>query len=223
MTPYGLGANQSPPDERDYQIADYGPVTLTVPPSYSVPKMPGVLDQGQSPECVAYSGACEQGAFNLVDEGHNYLWDEPYFFALIGGGPNGAVVRTAFAKRLSYGYPLKPANSGSSHAAHRIAAYYAVPVTEAAIKAAIVSYGPVVLGTPWYNSWFTPGPGAVLPPADYQIGGHAIVARGYTPAGLVLRNSWGAGWGNAGECVLPWAYLPVVWECWKAFDAKVGS
>ena len=221
---YGLGAIQSPPDERDFDLAklyaDTGTKPVTPPPSFNVATMGPVLNQGTTPECVAFSGAGEQASFDLAETGHNYLWDEGYFFKLIGGGPNGAIVRNAFAKRLSYGYPLLPAHSGNSHLAHRISAYYAVPVNQASIEAAISQFGAVVFGLPWYNSWFTPGPTGILPPADYQVGGHAIVGRGYTPTGVVLRNSWGATWGVNGDCTLPWGMLSAAWECWKATVAK---
>lgn len=217
---HGLGAIISPPDERDYELA-YSAEQLAapLPKSYRVPVLPPVFDQGSSPMCVAFSAATEQASFDLVDLGHNYKWDEALFFRQIGGTSNGAIIRNALDRRLHRGYPLLPAGSGNSASAHRIAAYYAVPVTKDSLKRAIHSYGVVVIGTPWFNSWFSPDP-LVLPPADYQVGGHAICAVGWDYVGLWLRNTWGPDWGVKGECVLPWGYLGAVREAWKAIDVK---
>jgi len=217
MTAHGLGALQSPPDERDYQLAL--DASLSLPATFTVKQLAPVYDQGNTPQCVAYSAAGEQQSFDLADQGHTYLWDFGYFFHRIGGTSNGAVIRNAFQQRLTYGYPLRPAGSGNSHAAHRIAAYYAVNRTQASVKTALVQYGTLVLGTPWFNSWFEPSAGGALLPADYQVGGHAITVVGYDSVGLWLRNSWGADWGKGGECRMSWSqFAACAWEVWKAVD-----
>ena len=215
--PYGLGAIASPPDDRDYQITL--DMAAPLPANYSVPDtgVP-VYDQGQTPMCVAYSGAGEQQSFDLP---HTFAWDFGYFFRLIGGGPNGAIIRNAFERRLHFGYPLVPSGSGNSQAAHRIAAYYAVPKTPDAIKRALVQYGRLVIGTPWFNSWFSPDAKGNLPVADYQVGGHAIDVDGYDATGIWLVNSWGAAWGVKGRCHMSWATVQhSVSEVWKAVDKK---
>lgn len=219
--PHGLGALESPPDDRDFALDDLytaDQLAAALPASYRVPVLPkAIFDQGSTPMCVAYSAATEQAAFDLVDQGHNYRWDFGYFFRAIGGGPNGAVIRNALDRRLHRGYPLLPAGSGNSQTLHRISAYYRIPVTKDSLRRAIQAFGVIVLGTPWFNSWFYPVAG-ILPPADYQVGGHAICAVGWNQTGLVLRNTWGAGWGVNGECTLPWGYLGAVREAWKAID-----
>ncbi len=218
--PYGLGWVESPSDERDWPIdalyAAAGVEPLAVlPPSYHVPvPLYPVVDQGSSPQCVAYSAAGEQGWYDLRDTGLA-LFDEALFFRQIGGTASGAVIRDALARRLSAGYPV--AGHPELAAQHRIAAYYAVGVTRADLCAAILSFGPVVIGTPWASSWFHPVNG-VLPAFDRAVGGHAILAVGWDAAGLRLRNSWGADWGQAGEATLPWAQLHYLREAWKAVD-----
>ena len=57
--------------------------------------------------CVAYSSANDQGHMDRPESGLYPAYDRRRFFAEIGGGPNGAVVRTALARRLHVGYPLK--------------------------------------------------------------------------------------------------------------------
>jgi hypothetical protein len=221
-TPFGLGGLQSPPDDRDFQLSKLltaQEAAVILPPSYDVPKLPPIYDQGNSPMCVAYSDATEQAAFDLIDQGHNYLWDFSYFFRLIGGGPNGAILRNGLDRRLWRGYPLKPAGSGNSASSHRIAAYYAVPRTQIDVQRAIFTRGVCILGIPWFNSWFYPDEGGFLPSPDYQVGGHAIAIIGYSPSAAHLQNSWGTGWSVDGRCWMPWHYLlSAGWEVWKAVD-----
>jgi C1A family cysteine protease len=46
-------------------------------------------------------------------------------------------------------------------------------------------------------------------PGEQVLGGHAVLAVGYDDAAstFLVRNSWGAGWGQAGYFTLPYAYL----------------
>ncbi len=193
-TPFGLGWIESPPDGRDWPVHALYAATGTeapavLPAAYHVPApLYPVVDQGSSPMCVAYSAAGEQGWYDLHDTGLA-LFDEALFFRQIGGTANGAVIRDALARRLSTGYP--PQGHPDRAASHRIAAYYAVPVARADLCAAILSFGPMVIGTPWASSWFHPVNG-VLPAFDRTVGGHAILAVGWDATGLRLRNSWGA-------------------------------
>jgi hypothetical protein len=219
--PYGLGWLPSPPDERDWGVDALYAATGTEPPlelptAYHVPApLYPVVDQGSSPMCVAYSAAGEQGWYDLRDSGLA-LFDEALFFRQIGGTASGAVIRDALDARLSRGYPV--AGHPELATQHRIAAYYAVPVRQADLGAAILAFGPLVFGTPWASSWFHPRPDGTLPPFDRSVGGHAILAVGWDAAGLRLRNSWGADWGQGGEATLPWGELGRVGEAWKAVD-----
>jgi hypothetical protein len=220
LTARGLGALPDAPDERDYPIsALYASEDLTasvvLPASYAAPGMPPVLDQHATPMCVAYSSSSMKAWQDRRDQERFFDFDEPAFFAAIGGTANGARVRDAMERMRSAGYPV--AGSGDpTH--HRIAAYYAVPRDAATVKAAIHDLGPIVLSTPWYRSWFHPVAG-VLPRPDTQVGGHAIVAYGWDQRGLRLRNSWGADWGVGGDCWMPDPFVAQISGAWKAVDA----
>jgi len=53
------------------------------------------------------------------------------------------------------------------------------------------------------------------------MGGHAMLAMGYDDrlAGFIVRNSFGADWGNAGHCLLPYDYVmrtDLAWDFWTA-------
>ena len=81
-------------------------------------------------------------------------------------------------------------------------------------KACLASGYPFVFGFGVYESFESdavaktgvaplPGHGEKL------LGGHAVPAVGYDDAAqrLIVRNSWGKGWGQAGYFTLPFAYL----------------
>lgn len=70
---------------------------------------------------------------------------------------------------------------------------------------AIAQKGPVVLGMNWYQGMYE-APNGVLRRAGRLAGGHAILAVGYYPQSpripgaetVLLKNSWGTGWGDNG-------------------------
>ena len=225
---HGLGAIPSPLDERDFPIADLyaltgKPKAVTIPTTYRVPgELNPILDQGSTPQCVAFSSAGLKGTEDRIDQGQFFDWDTGTFFVQIGGGPNGAVVRDAFKQMLAAGYPVKVVGDAGDH---KITSYYAVPLTLAEIQAAIMAFGPVVFGMTWLNSMFSPKSNGVLTVDDAsgEAGGHAILCVGWVVIGgktyLILRNSWGTSWGLSGEAYLPASSVAdLVGEVWKAVD-----
>lgn len=70
--------------------------------------------------------------------------------------------------------------------------------------------GPVVLGVNWHEAMLEPtADGQVSPGTSGVAGGHAILARAVDVKRerVVLRNSWGRGWGVDGDCWLSFADL----------------
>jgi C1A family cysteine protease len=76
---------------------------------------------------------------------------------------------------------------------------WATTVEEVAL--ALVSVGPVVLGTRWDESMFEPDDSGFVHPDGKGVGGHAYLAIGVNRALGQVRclNSWGPGWGAAGR------------------------
>lgn len=70
-----------------------------------------------------------------------------------------------------------------------------------ALKA--LSTQPVIMGTNWYNSFFTPSSDGVISilPNDYVAGGHEIVLDEIDATRKLVgaTNSWGTGWGLQGR------------------------
>jgi hypothetical protein len=78
---------------------------------------------------------------------------------------------------------------------------------------AILTMGPVVLGTYWHEDMYE-APGGVLTPGGAIVGGHAYLATGYTPNGrfidgpaITIQNSWGRSWGKDGIAEIKVSHL----------------
>ncbi|WP_295997146.1 C1 family peptidase [Rugamonas sp.] len=82
------------------------------------------------------------------------------------------------------------------------------------MKQCVAAGYPFVFGFTAYDSFesadvaktgIVPMPGA----SEEVVGGHCMLVVGYDDAkqAFITRNSWGAGWGQAGYCMMPYAYL----------------
>ena len=85
-------------------------------------------------------------------------------------------------------------------------------VSQQSIEGALAAGNPVVIGIPVYWSFEvvgSAGNGYYAGPTtnDSFLGNHAIVALGYNAQGLVIENSWGTSWGNAGYATLSWQFV----------------
>ncbi|MEV5451328.1 hypothetical protein [Streptomyces sp. NPDC052535] len=131
---------------------------------------------------------------------------------------------TAVDEFVPYQWP--PADSGSSglgvarvlKSRGLIGSY--THALDAAALAAALQKGPVLLGLPWFNAWFTPAADGFVDTVPYWrtsglAGGHEVCAIGleevaqYSDGRVVpertvlrLRNSWGPAWGQGGDFFL---------------------
>jgi|SRR5579871_3483688 len=96
----------------------------------------------------------------------------------------------------------------------RALSYSRVPQDPAQMKTCLASGYPFVFGFSVYESFESdevaktgkvPMPG----PNETAIGGHAVLAVGYSDASqrFLVRNSWGASWGINGYFTIPYQYL----------------
>lgn len=92
--------------------------------------------------------------------------------------------------------------------------YERVPQDVAHIKATLAAGVPVIFGFSVYDSFEShevaeTGQVPMPAPGEAQLGGHCVLAVGYDDATkrFKVRNSWGTGWGKAGYCTMPYAYL----------------
>lgn len=219
---FGGGALQSPDDPRDYPVSAFMDLAAAIdfPPRFAVPNRPGIRNQGNTPQCVAYSSGYDQSHIDRPEAGKFFDPWEARFFAQIGGGPNGAYMRNALEQRRKYGYPVQ--NHPGLRQYHRIGAYYRVPLGLEQIKMALVTKpangGVLVIG-PWAHSWCHPLPSGKLPAWDYQLFGHAWWLAGWDDdLGLMGQQSWGPTFGKGGLFYLPYANISRLWEVWRTVD-----
>lgn len=96
---------------------------------------------------------------------------------------------------------------------HTISSYQRLS-TSAEMRACLAGGYPFVFGFTAYanfESTTVARTGVVNLPkkGESAIGGHAMCAVGYADATqtFIVRNSWGASWGQQGYCTMPYAYL----------------
>lgn len=70
------------------------------------------------------------------------------------------------------------------------------------LRLAVGYRGPAVVGINWYAGMVAPDAGGFIRPAGGLLGGHAILAVGWSRRldAYRLHNSWGEHWGDQGEC-----------------------
>jgi C1A family cysteine protease len=93
---------------------------------------------------------------------------------------------------------------------HQILSYYSVLPNLTSIKTCITEGYPFSLGIMVYENYPRETPTGDFPmPNGEQIGGHDIVAIGYSDITqkVIIRNSWGEAWGNGGYGTLPYDYI----------------
>lgn len=74
---------------------------------------------------------------------------------------------------------------------------------------------PFVFGVQLYEN-FRPRRGVIPEPEGEALGGHAMLAVGYSMRSnrILVRNSWGIGWGSHGYAWFPISYMAEAWDCW---------
>ena len=113
-------------------------------------------------------------------------------------------------------YTLPSLKAMRAATAHRIHSYYRITETGQdrldAIIDALHGQRPVVFGTTVNKAFLSlTGEGPVGVPTSELVGGHAMIVVGYVASkGFLVKNSWGAGWGDNGFCCLLPEYL--TWE-----------
>ena len=231
----GLGFLPSPPDPRDHPLELYVPrsaqrqVQREAPGTYIpwTPTMP-VLDQGESPKCVAYSAALASTIDERRDAHRTRLFDADEGYARCkerDGIPDidGTYPRVMLDVKRERGMLTL-----NTHRPHAIAAYARLQSIEEILTATFL-YGSVVLGSVWYEEWFDVPANKTLPEGTFDAGGHAYLVVGWSnyKRAFLIQNSWGPAWGyrigsTYGRAWLPWAHINFEgdWEAWRSIDAQ---
>lgn len=92
--------------------------------------------------------------------------------------------------------------------------YERVKTKAAWIKAALSSGFPVVFGVTLYESFENVKSDGLVkfpdPEKEAELGGHCMLLVGYKDGRFIVKNSWGASWGDAGYCYVPENYVSSV-------------
>ncbi len=104
---------------------------------------------------------------------------------------------------------------------HQIISYWRIPVNLNSIKGCLAEGYPFSFGFTVYDSFFNHSVAqtGIMPMpniANEKVrGGHAVLAVGYDDSrqAVLIRNSWGTGWGIKGYFWMPYAYISNVAYC----------
>jgi hypothetical protein len=228
-----LGRIPSPPDERDYKIRsllDVAAIAPLLPAKWinrSLGKTLTLRFDQQEGSCVGRSTALTKIVQERRDLRRTYIFDGLMIWQRSKendgiGDPEqdrGTYIRTAL-DALRVAAP----HSGAWDPRMRIASYWRIETIDEA-KAAILSLGPIVVGSTWYRSWFEPEADGQLPKPDVDVGGHAFVLYGFDDnvgkfGSFRLANSWGYEWGQRGDAWISYEHFgEAMDEAWRVVDA----
>jgi C1A family cysteine protease len=223
------------PDNRDLLFSAPTAVMAALPAQTDLrPGCPAVYDQGQLGSCTANAIAAafefDQKKQQLTDFMPSRLFIYYNERAIEGTveSDSGAMIRDGMKTLNKIGvcpegeWPYQIANFRDKPTdqcytdakAHQSLVYRAVLQDVHQLQGCLASGYPVVFGFSVYESFESPDvarTGVVPLPkqGEKQLGGHAVLAVGYTDSDQTfwVRNSWGDGWGQAGYCKMPYAYL----------------
>lgn len=215
---------KSPVDVRDYQIT--ADKTTEFPETFGYDIKMVIKNQGASPTCTAHAISSlleyHHELKNQKEESFSteFIYgyrDEGYYLG------DGMVIRDALKTIRNYGDPLEkdcPGNNLFEQAKenvlrdietykklaepHKICSYYRCS-GEAAIKTALMKYGPVVISMNTYLH-------ATLEDDVYtwsskdEYGCHCVLIIGWNELGWIVQNSWGEIYGGDGCFILPYNF-----------------
>jgi C1A family cysteine protease len=221
------------PDARDH--ANTAPRRAILPKSVDRrPGCPPVYDQGNLGSCTANAvGAALQ--FDQIKQGEAAFVPSRLFIyyneRVMEGSvtqDSGAEIRDGVKSVNKLGAPPEslwpyrigkfaqkpPAKSYTEALKHQSIEYQRVTRTLTQFRGCLAAGFPFVFGFTVYESFesATVEKTGVVPmpkSGDQVLGGHAVLAVGYDDASnrFIVRNSWGASWGQAGYFTMPYDYL----------------
>jgi len=103
-----------------------------------------------------------------------------------------------------------PPDACAAAPTRRLTASAPLPVTPTALRDALNQGQAVLLGIRLHRTWHEVGAnGKIAMPVagDRDFGGHAVLVVGHQDDALIVRNSWGAEWGEGGYGYLPNTYV----------------
>ena len=180
------------PDARDRQYPMRAQLAKRITPRSMFWEVGPILDQGDTPQCVAYSA-------------EQFLQTTPLATM---DGPRPAEIYT-LAQQLDEwpgeAYDGTSVRGGAKALTQlgRLKSYvWASGVLD--VRDWIITKGPVMMGSVWLEEMFWPDAAGILHVGGAVAGGHAYLITGYDVHTNMFKmaNSWGAGWGVQGSAWL---------------------
>lgn len=204
--------------------------TPALPPTFVIPSLPPILNQGTIGSCVAntFAYTVSKQTKSQVNLSRLCLYG---VCRAIDNTPlnqdNGTTIRTACKAISEYGvcqesiYPYVAAGYSTLPSLTAFAGsrkfqkftYFFVQQDLASIKSALTTFNsPIVFGIMVYSTFLTAKNGMIPMPniqKDPLLGGHAVTMVGYndTTKMFMCANSWGPSWGAKGYFYLPYDYV----------------
>lgn len=227
------------PDQRDLV---YKPSGTALPSLVDLRSgMPVVYNQGQLGSCTANAIAAHLD-FNRHKQGEAFITPSRlfiYYNERVAEGTitsdSGATIRDSVKAVVSFGapsevvwpykvsaYKVKPTTAAySAGALDEAVQYQRVNRSQADLQTCLAEGYPFVIGISVYASFESIGASGIMPmpqPKEQMLGGHALCVVGYKELSgklyFIVRNSWGASWGDHGYFYMPAGYL---------LDSKLSS
>lgn len=222
------------PDQRDFPYAQLAAAPPTMPSHVDLrANCTPIEDQGMLGSCTANAlvGDLEfiekQQRHDTVDFSRLFLYYNERVIRHSENMDSGSSIRDGIKTLHKAGvcheslwpyiiakFAVKPPEKCYKEAKHyEILNYFRIGAIQQ-MKSTLVSGYPFVFGFAVYESFESPivaKTGVVPMPKllERVVGGHAVMAVGYddTQKMFIIRNSWGAGWGQKGYCLMPYDYL----------------
>src|SRR5690348_3712869 len=230
----GYGWVPDLPDQRDILYGAVQAVPARLPPSVDLrPGCPPVENQGQLGSCTgnAIAGAVEflerKNGVRFVNVSRLFIYYNERVLEHTTRSDSGAMIRDGIKTVVKQGvcserkwpyviarFTVKPPVECYREALdHQVTSYQRI-LTVDEMRACLARGFPFVFGFTVYESFQSQqvaqtGVVSLPQPGERVVGGHAVLAVGYSDADrrFTVRNSWGARWGMQGYFTLPYDYL----------------
>ena len=230
-----LGMIPSKYDNRDYQLARFMTVEAAFPPSFILPHLPEIYDQGSIGQCVAFTVSEIQESNQLRETGQRMRLSNSWIYGnrdintdYLG---EGMQPRDALKHLVEDGVPPYDLMPGVYYyhycwalvqnkkpeliakARPQKALSYVRLLTNAEIQTALMNWGPVMMCISVFNSFDWTGSNGIVQhvgEGESSRGGHAMLCVGWKQINgssyWIVHNSWGKYWGKGGVCFIPFNY-----------------
>jgi C1A family cysteine protease len=231
----GYGWLPDLPDHRDKLYASIHRMPQRLPRSVDLrPKCSAVENQGELGSCTgnALAGAVEflekkERVKRFVDVSRLFIYYNERVIEHTVAEDAGAMIRDGIKTLVKQGvcaearwpyvvskFATKPTAACYAEARDHQVTSYARLETVDEMRACLADGFPFVFGFSVYESFESrevarTGKVPMPKPRERCLGGHAVLGVGYDDAEkrFIVRNSWGAGWGQGGYFTMPYAYL----------------